>query len=154
MKRSLLVVFLSGCAVQVPANLQPANESLAQVVPAKGVQIYECRDAKWVFVAPEADLFDRHGNKIGTHYAGPAWEAADGSKVVGAVKARSDAPQAGAIPWLLLSTKSVAGEGAFSKVSSIQRVSTTGGVAPMGSCEAGAKARVAYTANYYFFTAQ
>ena len=152
MKRSLLVVFLSGCAVQVPANLQPANESLAQVVPARGVQIYECRDAKWVFVAPQADLFDRYGKKIGTHYAGPVWEAADGSKVVGAVKARSDAPQAGAIPWLLLSTKSVAGEGAFSKVSSIQRVSTSGGVAPAGDCaEAGAKARVPYTADYYFF---
>ena len=152
MKRSLFVVFLSGCAVQVPANLQPANESLAQVVPARGVQIYECRDAKWVFVAPQADLFDRYGKKIGTHYAGPVWEAADGSKVVGAVKARSDAPQAGAIPWLLLSTKSVAGEGAFSKVSSIQRVSTTGGVAPAGDCaEAGAKARVPYTADYYFF---
>jgi len=151
MKRSLVVVLLSGCAVQVPADLQPANESLAQVLPAKGVQIYECRDAKWVFVAPEADLFDRYGKKIGTHYAGPHWEAADGSKIVGAVKARSDAPQAGAIPWLLLSTKSVAGEGSFSKVSSVQRVSTTGGVAPMGSCEAGAKARVPYTADYYFF---
>ena len=154
MKRSLLVVFLGGCAVQVPANLQPANESLAQVVPAKGVQIYECRDAKWVFVAPQADLFDRHGNKIGTHYAGPAWEAADGSKVVGAVKARSDAPQAGAIPWLLLSTKSVAGDGSFSNVTSIQRVSTTGGVAPMGGCETGGKARVPYTADYYFFNAK
>lgn len=160
MKRSLLVVFLTGCAVQVPANLQPANESLAQVVPAKGVQIYECRPRKedgtltWVFVAPQADLFDRHGNKIGTHYAGPAWEAADGSKVVGAVKARSDAPQAGAIPWLLLSTKSVAGDGSFSKVTSIQRVSTTGGVAPMGGCETGGKARVPYTADYYFFNAK
>ena len=152
MKRSLVVVFLGGCAVQVPANLQPANESLAQVVPAKGVQIYECRDAKWVFVAPDADLFDKAGRKIGTHYAGPHWEAADGSKVVGAVKARSDAPAAGAIPWLLLSTKSVAGEGSFSKVTSIQRVSTTGGVAPAGGCaEAGAQARVPYTADYYFF---
>jgi len=152
MKRSLLVVFLSGCAVQVPASLQPANESLAQVVPARGVQIYECRDAKWVFVAPQADLFDRYGRKIGTHYAGPAWEAADGSKVIGAVKARADAPQAGAIPWLLLSTRSVAGEGAFSKVSSIQRVSTTGGVAPAGACaESGARARVPYSADYYFF---
>lgn len=154
MKRSLLLLpILAGCAVQVPSNLQPENQSLAQVVPAKGVQIYECRDAKWVFVAPEADLFDRYGRKIGTHYAGPHWEAADGSKVLGAVKARADAPQAGAIPWLLLSTKSVAGEGAFGKVTSIQRVSTTGGIAPAGGCaEAGAKARVPYTADYYFFT--
>ena len=44
----------------VPENLKPAaNESLALVVPAKGVQIYECRDGKWAFVAPEAELFDR-----------------------------------------------------------------------------------------------
>ena len=130
----------AGCAsVQVPDSLKPgAHESLAHVVPAKGVQIYECRDQKWVFVAPEADLFDRAGKKIGTHYAGPHWEAADGSKVVGAVKARADATQAGSIPWLLLGVKSVGNEGAFSKVTSIQRVATVGGVAPMGSCEAGA----------------
>jgi hypothetical protein len=142
--------------MQVPDNLKPAaNESLAQVVPAKGVQIYECREQKWVFVAPQADLFDRAGKKIGTHYAGPHWEAADGSKVVGAVKARADAPQAGSIPWLLLGAKSVGPQGAFSGVTSIQRVATTGGTAPAGQCaQAGARARVDYTAEYYFFTAR
>jgi len=152
---SLLAV--AGCAgVQVPDSLKPAaNESLAQVVPAKGVQIYECRDGKWAFVAPDAELFDRSGKKIGTHYAGPVWEAADGSKVVGAVKARADAPQAGSIPWLLLGAKSVGPKGAFSGVTSIQRVATTGGTAPAGECaQAGARARVDYTADYYFFTAR
>jgi hypothetical protein len=148
---ALSLALLAGCAVQAPANLQPAGESLALVVPAKGVQIYECREAKWAFVAPEAELFDKAGRKIGTHYAGPHWEAADGSKIVGAVKARSDVQ--GTIPWLLLSARSVGGEGAFSKVTSIQRVSTTGGVAPAGACsEAGARARIPYTADYYFFT--
>lgn len=138
MKRSLLLAaLLTGCAAQAP-----------QVAPAKGVQIYECRDAKWVFIAPEADLFDRGGRKIGTHYAGPTWEAADGSKVIGAVKERADA--GGAIPWLILSAKSVGPDGAFSKVTSIQRLSTTGGVAPVGSCQTGAQARVPYTADYYF----
>ena len=153
-----LSVTAAGCAaaVAVPDNLRPgANESLALVVPAKGVQIYECRDAKWAFVAPEAELFDRAGKKIGTHYAGPHWEAADGSKIVGAVKARADAPAAGNIPWLLLGTKSVGRDGAFSKVSSIQRVTTTGGVAPEGSCaQPAARVRVPYTADYYFFTAK
>jgi hypothetical protein len=158
MKRSSIVLSLlaSACAstVPVPASLKPgANESLALVVPAKGVQIYECRDAEWVFVAPEAELFDRAGKKIGSHYAGPHWEAADGSKIVGAVKARADAPAAGNIPWLLLGTKSVGREGAFSKVTSIQRVATVGGVAPAGACpQAGARARVDYTADYYFFS--
>src|SRR4051812_33488472 len=105
-----MALVLAGCAtpgVQVPDSLKPgANEKLAMVVPAKGVQIYECRTGKWAFVAPEAELFDQNGKKIGKHYAGPHWEAADGSKVVGAVKARADAPAAGDIPWLLLGTKS------------------------------------------------
>ena len=159
--KKIAVLFLTltaGCAgtVQVPEKLRPAaNESLAMVVPAKGDQIYECREAKWVFVAPEAELFDAAGKKIGKHYAGPHWEAADGSRIIGAVKERADAPNTGSIPWLLLSTKSVGLEGAFSKVTSIQRVATKGGVAPAGKCsEAGAKARVPYTADYYFFTAK
>ena len=156
--RITLAVFAAGCAstVQVPASLKPtANESLALVVPAKGVQIYECRDSKWAFVAPDADLFDTAGKKIGRHYAGPHWESADGSKIAGAVKARADAPAAGAIPWLLLGTKSVAGEGAFSKVTSIQRVATVGGVAPAGACsQPGERASVRYSADYYFFTSK
>jgi hypothetical protein len=92
------MVLAAGCAstVQVPDNLKPgAKESLALVVPAKGVQIYECRASQWVFVAPEAELFDAAGKTIGKHYAGPHWESADGSKVVGAVKQRADAPAPG-----------------------------------------------------------
>jgi hypothetical protein len=154
----LLAVVAAGCAatIQVPDTLKPAaNESLARVVSAKGDQIYECRDGKWVFVAPEAELFDAAGKKIGRHYAGPHWEAADGSRIVGAVKERADAPAAGSIPWLLLSAKSVGPEGAFSKVTSIQRVATKGGVAPEGDCfRAGTRARVPYTADYYFFTSK
>jgi hypothetical protein len=161
-------LFLFGCAshipgVAVPDKLKGApNETLAMVVPAKGVQIYECRPRRdelgafeWAFVAPEADLFDRQGAKIGRHYAGPHWEAIDGSKVLGTVRERADAPAAGAIPWLLLTAKSVGQEGTFSKVTSIQRVNTAGGVAPQDGCHpssAGASARVAYTADYYFLT--
>jgi len=88
--------------VNVPDNLKPpGNEALAMIVPAKGVQIYECRAKKdqpgayeWAFVAPEADLFDTSGKKIGRHYAGPHWESTDGSKIAGTVKERADAPQA------------------------------------------------------------
>jgi hypothetical protein len=150
-------------AVQVPAGLRPgANESLAAIVPAKGVQIYECRAVKagqyqWAFVAPEADLFDARGAKIGKHYAGPNWESNDGSKVVGTLKDRADAPRADAIPWLLLTTKSVGAPGSFGKVTSIQRVNTVGGVAPKDGCSQGtpgAIARIGYTADYYFFTAR
>ena len=86
-------------AVEIPAALQPANTVLVTVVAARGVQIYECRAKKdqpganeWAFVAPDAELFDSSDKHVGKHYAGPHWEAADGSKLVGAVKARADAP--------------------------------------------------------------
>lgn len=169
---ALAVLFATACAsteprpVAVPDKLKPgANESLAMIVAAKGVQIYECRASKdqegqfeWAFVAPEADLFDTRGKKNGTHCAGPQWEALDGSKISGTVKERADAPVAGAIPWLLLSARSVGRpDGAFSKFTSIQRVNTVGGVAPQSSCgqaNLGTRVRVDYTADYYFFTAR
>jgi hypothetical protein len=165
----LVAAALAGCAAtaphgplaSVPAKLQPGDgESMLMVVPARGVQLYECRARKegagfeWAFVAPEADLFDRGGQRIGRHYAGPHWEALDGSKVVGAVRERADAPTAGAIPWLLLSARASGPAGAFSRVSSIQRVNTVGGNAPQGGCaadSAGRTTRVAYTADYYLF---
>jgi hypothetical protein len=135
------------------------EESLAMIVPAKGVQIYECRASQggyeWAFVAPEADLFDTRGMKVGRHYAGPSWEAADGSKIVGSVKASAAAPDEGAIPWVLLGAKSVGSAGTFSGVSSVRRVHTTGGIAPGSGCSAavtGTAVRVPYTADYYFFT--
>lgn len=141
----------------IPENLKPAaNESLKRVIHARGVQIYECRGQKWVFVAPEAELFDSNGNVVGRHYAGPQWEATgDGSRVIGTVKARADAQEAGAIPWLLLSTRSVGGSGYFADVTSIQRVATRGGAAPGSACpHDGLTARVNYTADYHFFHAR
>jgi hypothetical protein len=162
----LATALIAGCAGTqpdsiIPAQLNPdAKEAMTLIVPAKGVQIYECRATKagayeWTFVAPEADLFDTTGKTIGRHYAGPHWESSDGSKIAGALKARADAPASGAIPWLLLGTKSVGGNGSFSKVTSIQRVNTTGGLAPKVGCSeqnAGTPARIPYTADYYFFT--
>ena len=166
----LLVLLVAACAspprpttVKVAETLKPgANESLAMIVPAKGVQIYECRAGRdsgyeWAFVAPEADLFDARGNRIGRHYAGPHWESTDGSKILGTLKERADAPVPDAIPWLLLAAKSVGPEGSFSKVTSIQRVNTAGGVAPKAGCSqaaVGTPARINYTADYYFFTAK
>ena len=162
LQAALAIAALAACStlpvstIAVPESLKAgAGESLAMIVAAKGVQIYECRAGEWAFVAPEAELFDASGRPIGHHYAGPQWEAADGSKVIGTVKARADAPAPGAIPWLLLGTKSVGPEGSFSKVTSIQRLATAGGVAPAGGCaEAGARARVAYSADYYFYRAR
>ena len=152
-----LAIAVSACAqvpsltptVQVPDKIKgAANESLVMIVAAKGVQIYECRASKdvgtadWVFVAPEADLFDTSGKKVGRHYAGPRWESFDGSTIAGTLKERIDAPQADAIPWLLLTAKSVGPEGSFSKVTSVQRVSTVGGAAPKTGCSSASVGQV------------
>jgi hypothetical protein len=152
----------SGTAVAVPDNLKaPAGETLSLETRATGMQIYECNASKadparfeWVFKAPEAELFDTSGNRVGKHYAGPSWEANDGSKVVGDLKARDDGPDASAIPWLLLTAKSNSGTGLFGQTRTIQRVSTVGGKAPASGCDrsqAGKEARVPYKAVYYFY---
>ena len=165
------VTFLSGYASAdvgmapvVPENLKvPATQALAVVVQASGAQIYECNASKtdparyeWVFKAPEAELFDNAGKKIGKHYAGPTWESDDGSKVVGEVKARDDGPDVNAIPWLLLSA-TTEGNGIFGKTQSVQRVNTVGGKAPADGCnqaQLGKVAREAYRATYNFYVAR
>jgi hypothetical protein len=160
-----MAAVLGACAsptgAKVPAELAPTDAELpALAVRARGVQIYECRAKtgsapEWAFVAPDAELFDVRGRPMGHHGAGPVWEALDGSVIRGAVKARADAPVAGAIPWLLLSAKAEGPRGSFSHVSSIQRLNTVGGVAPSGGCDPkaiGKTARVGYTADYVFFS--
>ncbi|HJV95829.1 MAG TPA: DUF3455 domain-containing protein [Albitalea sp.] len=168
MTQRLLAAFsliaLAACAVaQVPDNLRPAPAEVAlHSVLARGVQIYECRAkkddpqaAEWAFVAPEAALFDAQGTQVGKHYAGPRWESLDGSRVVGSTKARADATTPGAIPWLLLTAQSEGPDGAFAKVTSVQRINTVGGVAPAaGECTSaslGKQARSAYTADYVMY---
>jgi hypothetical protein len=148
-------------APAIPDKLQPAaNEALAIVAAARGVQIYACRAKadgsgyEWAFVAPEADLFDARGQRIGHHFAGPRWESNDGSRIVGTTRERADAPAAGAIPWLLLDAKPEGAAGAFSAYTRVQRVNTVGGVAPSGGCDAstaGTTARMDYLADYRFF---
>jgi hypothetical protein len=145
--------------VVIPGNLSaPPTDSLVRTLWADGVQIYECRAnsagtgfPEWVFVAPEAKLVDSNGVLVGHHYAGPTWEAGDGSKVVGVVKAKVDAPAPGAIAWLLLATHSTGKPGLFAKVTTIQRVATVGGAMPTTGCgtaTVGQQARVPYQAQY------
>ena len=142
----------------LPATLKPGELKPYLAVPAKGVQIYVCNKTDagayaWTFKAPEAELSDSAGARVGKHYGGPTWEGNDGGKVVGAVKANAPAPAAGAIPWLLLDVKSREGSGQFTQAAGILRVSTVGGAAPAAGCDeahAGAEQRVPYTATYYF----
>ena len=149
---------------RIPDDLQPpAGHTLTLAARASGVQIYECKAAKdapsqfsWTLKGPEADLKDRSGKPLGKHYAGPTWEASDGSKVMGELVTKQDAPAAGAIPWLLLRAKSTSGSGKFSAIASIQRLQTKGGTAPASGCDSsqsGKESRVPYSAVYRFYKA-
>jgi hypothetical protein len=149
------LLLLAGCA-ESRQPLQPtASERVQMTLQAAGVQVYTCRNGAWEFVAPEADLYNGIGQRVGRHSAGPTWEAMDGSRITGTVSARLPAKSADSIPWLLLAAKVAGPEGAFSKVTNVQRIDTIGGVAPKSGCDAaaaGTQVRVPYAAQYVFFT--
>jgi uncharacterized protein DUF3455 len=169
--RSAIALVLAACAstprsqpaTVIPENIRvPEGQSLLLRAAARGTQIYTCKAKatepaafEWALKAPEAELFDQRGARIGRHYAGPTWESADGSRVVGEVMQRSTAP--GAVPWLLMRAKSSEGTGTLAGAKYIQRLDTSGGVAPSAGCDAtheGAEARVDYSANYDFYVAR
>src|SRR5579863_302735 len=102
-------------AQQVPKELQPpANEQLLLQVHAKGDQIYTCKgdggQFAWTLKAPDAQLFDKSGKPFGKHFAGPSWEANDGSRVTGKAVANARSPDPSSVPWLLLEIVSRSGE--------------------------------------------
>jgi hypothetical protein len=140
----------------------PSNDKLKVVLNAKGVQIYSCSPKpdepsafEWKLKAPEADLFDDHGQKVASHFAGPTWQAMDGSKVVGTVASKLDSPDPHAIPWLLLSATPAAETGLFGDVVNVARVDTNGGKAPKEGCDSSHVAneiRVPYSAKYRFYS--
>ena len=150
---------LPPAAEPVPAPLVPAGETQRLQLAARGVQIYECRrvdgtQPAWLFIAPEAKLFDERGHVAGRHGAGPSWQAEDGSRIVGTVVAKVVPQDDDAVPWLLLQTRTTGGGGRFAGVTSVQRIHTSGGTTPARRCDEaslGRVERVPYTADYVFF---
>jgi hypothetical protein len=157
-----------------PALAVPAGGTLSLSYHGSGVQIYTCTPSagaggagggggaaattySWVLKGPDAKLYDSSGAQVGTHGIGPEWTSSDGSVVNGTKVEQVNAPVStpAAIPWLLLRASSTTGTGVFSNVTYVQRLNTTGGVAPATGCDAstsGTDTSVAYTADYYFYT--
>ncbi|UQR60539.1 DUF3455 domain-containing protein [Bradyrhizobium sp. C-145] len=141
-------------AEPLPAAIAAPGESVVLSVHAEGAQVYECKagtDGKlaWTFREPIATLL-ADGKTIGRHYAGPNWEHADGSAVVG--KAIGNAPGATAsdIPWLKLEVTAHRGSGVLTHVTTVQRINTRGGKLD-GACDrAGEFRSVPYSAEYVF----
>jgi uncharacterized protein DUF3455 len=149
------------CPAKVPEAIDPpAEATLALALSASGTQNYVCAAGKsgeapsWTLEGPHA-LLNAGPELAGIHFAGPSWQALDGSVVKGAKLAAADAPKPKAVPWLLLSG-APSGTGLFGNITHIQRLETSGGVAPSSGCDAehvGAKALVPYKTNYFFYRA-
>src|SRR5260221_8105213 len=133
---------LAAGTAQIPTELTaPAGAKLVLKAHATGSQIYTCKAGndgafQWVLKGPDADLHDKKGAVIGHHFAGPTWKHKDGSEVTGKASAHVDSPDAGSIPWLLVSVTGHTGDGVLAKVSSIQRINTKGGKPSAGECTA------------------
>ena len=130
-------------AIAVEAGNKPYLQAHAE-----GVQIYTC-NATWTLVAPRADLYDGRGRHIGTHFAGPTWQLYDGSTTVASRVAGVNVDPT-AVDWLLLDATPTV-DGRLGDTTFIQRINTTGGRAPAGTCEAGTQLEVPYTADYVFW---
>ena len=152
-------------ALAVPLGRDAGRSSIT----ASGAQIYTCTAsggaarARMRARSPTPGCsrrrtrrcYDAAATQVGTHGAGPEWTSTDGSVVNGAKAQQVNAPVTGAIPWLLLRASSTTGTGVFKDVTYVQRLNTSGGVAPATGCDAptsGTDTSVAYTADYYFYT--
>jgi Protein of unknown function (DUF3455) len=144
----------------VPGKIQvDEGNKLFLVGHAVGEQIYTCNatSLSWGPATPRADLYDDNGKVIIKHFGGPSWQARDGSTVVGK-RVDGVTVDSSAIPWLLLAADSTAAGPDGDRLEGttyIQRIATTGGLAPAASqCNAstaGDVVEVPYTADYYFW---
>jgi hypothetical protein len=160
----------------VPAALRvPAGNQAFVVAHAIGTQNYVCLPSGWTFLGPQATLFDRHDKQLMTHFlsANPdesatpraTWQHSRDTSAVWALAIASSTDPAyvepGAIPWLLLRVVGAedgpTGGDALTATTFIQRVDTSGGVAPATGCSApadvGKRALVPYTTDYVFYKA-
>lgn len=164
---------------QVPQNLTvPEGHVPYAVTYAEGTQNYICLalpggTASWTFLGPQATVFGDDNRQRMTHYLSPnpdennvaraTWrDSRDTSTVWAAAVQNSSDPafvEAGAIPWLLL--RVVGSEygpdmgDRLVNTTYIQRVATSGGVAPSAGCngraDTGKRAMVPYSTLYVFY---
>jgi Protein of unknown function (DUF3455) len=138
------------------------DSRLFLVVHAAGVQKYTCQaNGTWLFTDPDATLYKTTGvsKPIGTHFLNfdtgrPVWRLKDGSSVEAARTAPPVSGGTGNIPWLLLqAVVTTAGSDGdrLARTTWVQRLNTSGGVAPAGTCTPGATTAVPYSADYFFW---
>jgi uncharacterized protein DUF3455 len=165
----------------VPDNLNPPDGSEVFLVGhAIGTQNYVCLPSgagfAWTLFTPQATLFDDHHKQLITHFFSPnpdedgtpiraTWQdSRDSSRVWAKLHPNgisTDAPfvKTGAVAWLLLDTAGTeegpSGGGTLTKTVAVQRLNTSGGLAPATGCsqstDVGSKAFMPYEADYFFY---
>lgn len=171
-------------APPAPASIQaPAGHTPYLKTRGIGTQNYLCFSGPegffWKFLGPQATLAVNlpwmQGEatwQVSTHYLSMnpseggmqrvTWQSSfDTSTVWGKAAASSTDPAyvaQGAVPWLLVQVvgaqRGPTGGTALTNTSYIQRVNTSGGVAPQTACDAGTLGQIAmvpYTTDYYFY---
>ncbi len=163
----------------VPDDIKvPAGNKVFLVGHAVGTQNYVClpsgKDFKFTLFTPQATLFSDDGRQLMTHYfsANPfeggtiraTWQDSRDTSTVWAQATHSSSDPnfvaPGAIAWVLLqrvgSQDGPDGGDTLTGTTFVQRLSTSGGVAPSTGCktsnDVGHQAFVPYTADYFFYT--
>jgi Protein of unknown function (DUF3455) len=139
----------------------PDHTRIVTALQAEGVQIYEAKaqgngSLAWSLVGPDAKLETLDGQLVGLHSVGPRWKANDGSEVKASKPPVQNwkSPDPKSAAWLLLEVSPEGGNGIFSRVQYVARVSTIGGAAPSEApTQAGEKKSVPYRAIYLFLAA-
>jgi len=155
--------------------------------PNPTTSISMCPDVSgfgWILFTPQATLFKDNNKQVITHFFSPnpfenntnqgvvaadmiraTWrDSRDTSTVWGATNQSSSDPafvEPGAIAWLLLEVVGAqdgpTGGDKLTKTTFVQRLNTSGGVAPSTGCastvDVGHLAFMPYTADYFFYTA-
>ncbi len=122
----VLACSLYAAEPSVPEPLRPpTGQRFLFQAHGDGDQIYTCKatdtGSEWKLKAPDARLIGPNGT-TGRHFAGPTWEASDGSRVIAKLIASLASPNPDSIPWLLLSATSHQGSGIMTDVVTIQRL--------------------------------
>jgi hypothetical protein len=162
----------------VPSNLEvSAGNKLFLVGHATGTQQYICLPSgssfAWTLFGPQATLFKDNAKQIITHFLSPnpsesdmpraTWQHSNDTSAVWAMAIASSSDpyfvEPDAIPWLLLEVvgdqHGPTGGARLTRTAFIQRLNTSGGIAPLSGCavstDIGTRALVPYMADYFFY---
>jgi Protein of unknown function (DUF3455) len=174
-------------APPVPSDIEvPAGNTAFLEGNATGTQNYVCLPSTsgfaWTFFSPQATLFQTikwlprdFQQQIITHFLSPnpfesgkprvTWQSSfDTSEIWGKINAATTDPnfvKPGAVAWLLVQSvgnqRGPTGGALLAQTTFVQRLNTSGGVAPSTGCsqasDVGGTALVPYTADYFFYKA-